>query len=68
MHKINFNNIKELKKHKCILCGMPTYSPKGICVLCETGINKLYSELKELCERGVNKNRKNQKAVKAVTG
>jgi predicted nucleic acid-binding Zn ribbon protein len=44
-----------------------TYNPKRVCVLCETGINKLYEELKELCEEKVNgKKHSKQKTVKVA--
>jgi len=57
--------IKNLKKHRCIHCGTQTHNPKGVCVLCETGITKLYKELKELCGREANGSQK-QKAVKVA--
>ena len=56
------------KKRRCVKCGLPTYNPKRVCVLCETGINKLYEELKELCEEKANvgKHSKQKTAVKVA--
>jgi len=61
-------NIKP-RKHRCVKCGLPTYNPKRVCVLCESEITRLYQELKELCREEANgkKHRKQkQKAVKVA--
>jgi len=65
MHEIKIKP----KKCRCVKCSLPTYNPKRVCVLCETGINKLYEELRELCEERVNgrkHSKQKQKAVKVV--
>ncbi|NPV51715.1 MAG: hypothetical protein HPY60_11055 [Candidatus Methanofastidiosum sp.] len=53
----------ELKKYKCRICGIKTHNPEEICVLCETGITRLYREMiKELEDEKTKK--ENRKKVK----
>ena len=65
--KIKSKKRKRVNCCRCVKCGLLTYNPKRVCVLCETGINKLYKELKELCEEKANgKKHSKQKTVKVT--